>query len=180
MKALPYVGITGFKTKGEIEVTGKIFHERRFYDSSYLPMFGFLVSETRLKQKNVSGKKSPAAEDLTYLARHVPQGSLPMMHYHTNDLETLPAQIRDLFTIYQMYDKRICRAVQLNMEWPSVDKIEEIRNNFPKLHIVLQLSNRGMDSLSVAEIVQKSRSYDGLVQYTLIDPSGGFGISYDS
>jgi phosphoribosylanthranilate isomerase len=183
-KIKPYIGVTGFKTKEEIKnITSGFENDEKFKpfpeeNNSYKfkIMLGFLASEKRMKEKDVPGKRSPAAKDLPELISHVQSWALPMIHYYTNNKETLVEQIREVFS--NLYPN-LCSAIQLNVDWPPVEKLEKILCEMPNLKIVLQLPERAMENLSIEEITTRAKEYDELASYVLIDPSGGKGKEFD-
>ena len=79
----------------------------------------------------------------------------------------------------QVYDQGICRTVQLNIPWPEIKKLEEAKRLMPSLEFVIQLSGGAMDGLNPEEIAKKTKKYDELANYVLIDPSGGKGQEFD-
>tara|TARA_Y100000310_G_C20584248_1_gene764586 strand:+ start:382 stop:1152 length:771 start_codon:yes stop_codon:yes gene_type:complete len=176
MKAKPYVGITGLKTHRDVAEISRMFEENGFNaDSSHQPMFGYLVSEKRLRSPEKCYKRSPPAEILASLASYAPENILTMMHYHTKNLDSLAEQVKQLFSLGDMYENGFCRAVQLNVVWPELNRVQEIMGEFPDMKIVLWLPS----SDSVESIANRAKEYDSLVTYALIDPSGGLGKEFD-
>lgn len=173
----PYIGITGFKTVDEVVAAGNAFGAHPV--DGYVPMFGIASSAKRLADKRTGGEQTPAVQDIPALLTHVPNGSLPMLHYHTTNKDTLIAEVEDLFLIGDVYAHGLCRAMQLNMDWPSPRSLEKVLGCFPDMAIVLQLPKRAMGGLTAETIATKAHDYEGLVQYVLIDPSGGKGIDFD-
>ncbi len=175
----PYIGITGFKTQEEVLRLSDVFEHAGLGSGRYTAMFGFGVSSKRLAKMEKCGSGTPAAEDLPGLAGSVPSWAIPMMHYFTKVPDVMNRELRDLFSLEGMYEKGICRAVQLNMSWPKVGDIERLVKDFPDMEIVLQLPERAMSRLSTEEISRKAAKYDSLVSYVLVDPSGGTGTEFD-
>src|SRR3989344_168917 len=138
MKPKPYVGITGFKTKTEIDEISRTWEEQG-RDLGYKFMFGFICSAKRLKEKEKSGTESPSINDLPILTGITPRFGLPMIHYYTPNRERLSQELQEVFSTGKMYEQGFCRAVQLNMTWPDPDQIQEVKKEFPNLEIVLQL-----------------------------------------
>ena len=178
MKLKPYVGITGFKTVEEVEIISKIYRENGFLgEKEHIPMYGFASSEKRLANPHSGGRQTPSAKDLGKLVRACPEGSLPMIHYFTRDVEGLVDQIEDVFSIDDMYKNGDCRALQLNMAWPKIKDLEKIRNKFPDMQIVLSVNKEAMQD-SYDNIIENTKKYNGIIEYALIDPSGGKGKNY--
>ena len=179
MRAKPYVGITGFKTRKEVRNTAAACLRNNFPNSKYDVMFGVLSSHKNLKDHSREGKQSPSISDLKCLLDEVPRWGLPMIHYYTPKKNTLDEQVKELFSLGHIYHSNLCRAVQLNVDWPPVEKVYQIMNAFPDMKIVLQLPKRSMEGLSTKEIAKQAGIYDRLVSYALIDPSGGKGEEFD-
>jgi len=78
-----------------------------------------------------------------------------------------------------MYDKNLCRAVQLNASWPPVNQVEKIIKNFPEMMITLQIPKSAMEGLSIEEIAKSAGDYEDMITWALIDPSGGLGVDFD-
>ena len=178
----PYVGVTGVKSPAQVKGVVDCFARHglcQIGQGSYQGMLGFLVSQKRLAQRDIPGDQSPAAKDLADLCALVPDGLLPMMHYHTAEKDTLVSQVKELFSVGSMYDRGVCRALQLNVDWPPVGQVEGIMDAFPEMRIVLQLPRRATEGRSVEEIAGLARPYAPSVAYALIDPSGGEGIPFD-
>ena len=168
----PYIGITGFKTTEQIDFAAKEFEKNNAYG-----MFGFLTSSKRLANKEIEGKQSPAVKQLDFLVSMVPKNQLAMLHYHTQEQGTMVDEVKTLMT--NMYQNNLCKAIQLNMPWPQKESIDQLLQTFPELQIVLQLPTRATGDLEPEEIAKKASTYDSLVTYALIDPSGGKGVEFD-
>ena len=176
MRPIAYIGITGFKEDYEVKDVAEQYLRRGFLGSgaeftqkTHKAMFGFLCSAKRLSDKTKQGRLSPRAQDLGCLTRSVPNGIIPMVHYFTENRRNLAEEVKQVFMIDGLYENNYCRGIQINMPWPDIDQVEAIRKEFPDMDIVLQLPNK---TLSEAH---RAKEYKELVQYCLIDPSGGKG-----
>jgi len=168
LKPQAYIGITGFKEQGEIEAVSKQFLEIKVNEAiEHIQMFGLLSSSQKLKDVNRVGRQSPSLNELFNLASLVPICDLPMVHYHTENRNNLADEISQVFNHNNLYD--VCQAVQINMAWPDVKQIEKIKQEFENMQIVLQLPR------ATLEDINHITKYKDLVDYCLIDPSGGYG-----
>ena len=142
-------------------------------------MLGFLVSYKTLNGQRTENRRYPSMDLLRNLIWEVKVHGdvLPMIHYNSRERETLPEQITEVFET--MYGFNYCRAVQLNIPWPDPRSIEAIRKKYPDMAMVLQLSRSTMEGKSVEEICSQAADYRDLMQYALIDPSGGAGKEFD-
>ncbi len=176
----PYVGVTGFKTREGIEKAAKSFKENSFDKGSHLAMFGFLVSYKGMQQPWKAGRTAPAASMVSELASHVPKWGLAMMHYHTPHYDYMHLGVKRLFKKFgDMYGQGICSAVQLNVDWPRINQLDLIKNDFPQMQIVLQFPKRATKGMTMDDILGRAKSYDEFVDYALIDPSGGKGKEFE-
>ncbi|KYK26761.1 hypothetical protein AYK26_04780 [Euryarchaeota archaeon SM23-78] len=179
LKAKAYVGITGYKTTQEVKDMAEMFRESGFPNIRYEVMFGVLSSYKRIDDVNSEGKKSPCLSKLPEILQEIPSWGLPMIHYYTPRKESLCTEILSLFTHDPLYDANLCRAVQLNVDWPPLEHLNYIIKEFPELKIVLQLPPRATEGLGLEEIAKRAKEYDNLVKYALIDPSRGKGLDFE-
>jgi hypothetical protein len=174
-----YLGITGFKNRSEINFAKLICNDAGFQRKDSAVMFGFLCSEKRLADPASEGSRSPPLNDIPDLVKQVPFYGLPMIHYHSKSYDTLADQVSRVFETGKMYENGSCRAVQLNVVWPSIEQVNTILSRMPELKMVLQLNRPATEGLSIEEIAKRAGEYDGLVKYALIDLSGGEGREFD-
>jgi len=170
---MPYIGITGYKHLHEIR------NIVQFTNSFPLGkfMFGITSSNKRLLDPTKAGKTSPALRAIEEMVKAVPQHHLPMIHYFTPTDENLVDEIVALFD-YCRLDSSHC-GLQLNLLWPKPKLLEELRKAFePSFKITLQLPKDAL-VYTDADIIKSLRHYEGLIDYALIDPSGGMGIDFD-
>ncbi|HII15124.1 MAG TPA: hypothetical protein HA362_02325 [Nanoarchaeota archaeon] len=184
-----YIGITGFKTIGEVRQAGQIFACEGFLgrDSrlgAYKPMFGIAASNKRLADRAKGGTMSPSADNLVSLLRGVPGGCMPVMHYSTENRGKLADELAELFSIGRMYGEH-CSAVQINMDWPELRQVEAIKKAMPEMVMIFQIPQRAMQAytknsgLDIESIAAKANEYAGFADYMLVDPSGGKGKEFD-
>ncbi len=179
MKSSPYIGVTGFKTEYEVCAVGELFTKYLYPESGYTAMFGFVCSSKRLLDIDKEGETSPALKNLEHLAATVPKGLLPMVHYFCTDGERLVDEIEQVFRINDIYERGSCRAVQLNSAWPELNEVEKIKQIFPDLTIVLQFPRVATEGKTAENVGAVAKTYAGLIDYALIDPSGGEGIDFE-
>lgn len=181
---LPYIGITGFKHITQVRKIREwmVDNQATLVDLDYLVMLGFTASNKRLENRHSEGKTSPSLENLASLCVWASVvRALPMIHYFTDKPANLAAEIITLFTdpeIGNLYEENLCRAIQINQDWPAVTQLQAVKAKLPELQIVVQLSPTAL-KLPDEEVVAKAKQYDGLADYMLIDPSGGMGVPLD-
>lgn len=100
-----------------------------------------------------------------------------MLHYNSREYDTLADQIRSLFE--GIYQENLCRALQLNVVWPPLDEMKKIKETFPKMEIVLQVS-RSMLGEAVAHTTKQIVCYRDYVAHVLVDPLGGRGLAFNA
>lgn len=172
----PYIGITGFKTKEEVQKLANVAKNLGLSNNTDRTfMLGVISSKRRLINTASEGRRAPSTDSLIELLDVVPKDLLPMMHYHTPLPDTLVDDIAELFG--PLYDSGKCRALQLNNGWVNVRRVAKIKNKFPDLDIVLQVNYQ--DELEyVDETVSRAKKYKDYISYTLIDSSEGAGVEY--
>lgn len=171
----PYYGITGITTAEQAyDVIGS-----DMFDTSILPnpdyylMLGILVSRKTLNGEPASNpNRYPKLSEVPYLLLEAPR-LLNMIHYNSSS---------DNFTteLQRLGDKgwHNLHGFQLNMVWPNPKEIERFRNLYYPHLIVLQIGPGAYERIDknpkiLADKVQKE--YADLVDYVLLDPSGGTG-----
>ena len=167
----PYIGVTGFSSVEEIEEVSKSL---KSFPGYY--MFGFTCSNKRMLDPKSSGKTSPSIDELKELVDAVPADQLPMIHYFTPKMENVGEDLEELF-YYCNFDNPDRVGVQFNAYWPPLQQLNLFRISHPKSPITLQLPKKSLDYSDEA-IVSRLKTYEGVVDYALIDPSGE-GVDFD-
>ncbi len=177
MDAKPYVGVTGIVNPTEADAVANAFKKAGFsMKTKHIPMMGYLAHYKTLhgippKKGKVPNLRYPNQSMLEPLMEKSKDRALNMVHYATPETEDLPHQIKKLFR--GLYEKGLCRAVQLNIPWPEPAHLEEILESFPEMQIVMQLSGQMMNNCSTNEIIENLQNHKDHIDYLLIDPSGG-------
>jgi len=70
-------------------------------------------------------------------------------------------------------------GLQLNIPWPRVEEIEKIKENYPELKIIFQASKDVLNSGSTSLVIERISDYKSLIDYVLIDPSGGNSLDFN-
>jgi len=176
----PYVGITGFKTREDVLEVEDIANELGFENFSHSLMFGYLVSDKRIRDRDSEGKQSSSLNDLPTIVRLTPRFGFPVLHYFTRGNE-YAEEIQELFNFGRLYENGICRSVQLNnMDvLPTVEDVDRIIQSLPKLEVILQLPRKFLEELTPEQATRRVKEYEGLISYVLVDPSGGLGLDFN-
>lgn len=166
-KPRPYIGVTGLQSQKELEELASFVLKPSLSDHNF--MFGFTCSNKRLEDPSSSGKTSPSIETLAKIFGQPPGNGnsfiMPMVHYFTPNLAKLSDEI------FQLWDHIGITNLQLNALWPNIDEIRKIREEAP-VWITLQLPKEALEEGPIM-VAERLRNYVGLVNYALVDPSGG-------
>lgn len=181
----PYIGITGFKYPHQIrQISDALWPQKETLDQlQYKVMVGITSSDKRLQDSTSEGKTSPKIGKISQLCKIASETDflLPMIHYFSSSSDNLLSEVALVFSQSEygsLYESGLCRAVQLNASWPSISDLQTLKGQLPELKIVLQLPASTL-TVSDDEIVTQAQGYVGLVDYFLIDPSGGQGQELD-
>jgi phosphoribosylanthranilate isomerase len=178
MKARPYVGVTGLTTVEETKNVCNLFHRAGYgLDNPHLPMIGFLVSYKTLNQEETKNRRYPAIKSLDSLLKEAQGKVFTTIHYNTKETDTLAIQIKKIFE--GIYEENLCRGLQLNIPWPKITEVEEIKDKYPEMKIIFQASKKMLIEYDPKDIARRISQYGKLLDYCLIDPSGGNGEPFD-
>lgn len=170
----PYIGITGFMKATEVFNLVKLIPTR----SRRLLMVGVLASSKTLRGvKNKWPNRYPKVENIRNIfIDHF--SVMNLIHYNTKEKGTLLEQLRALTKI----SGANLDGFQLNITWPSPVVLEKYRSEFPAMTIILQIGNHAFKVIdhSPEQLVEKVEGYNGLADYILLDPSGGYGRPFDT
>ncbi len=186
----PYVGVTGFTACEQVEEVLKVFPKltgKTMGDWEQLPvmlMAGVLVSSKTMRGGiNRWPERYPEIGKVEEIIPHDPR-VLGLIHFNT-DAEDIASELKDLFDILG-YPKNI-DGVQLNVPWPEPAEVREFWHQYfrdsgdHEPYIVLQV---GEDAFAMTNHDPTTLSvwlhdYQGIVDYVLLDPSGGEGKRFD-
>lgn len=169
-----YAGVTGFMHADEIEHAGRSFDAPR---GCYL-MAGVLMSSKTLKgEANKWPGRFPKREDVANIFRNY-DPVYNTVHYNTDDGSTLDLQLEQVME----YAGPNLHGFQINHPWPNPVLLERFRQKYPQLSLILQVGHRALAEVdnSGANLARTlDHHYSGIVQYVLLDPSGGLGKELD-
>lgn len=169
----PYIGIAGVTSRIEAELALGRF--RKYAETSDVErklMIGALVSlKTLYEKKNKYPNRYPDVSKLPDIFYNRHDDALNIIHYSTDEYETLYAQLLALHHLAGEY----LDGFQLNVVWPDFEEIALYKTKYPNKKIILQVGRRAFND---KEFTDKIKEYDGLIDYVLIDPSGGKGLPF--
>lgn len=171
----PYIGITGFMKKVEVLDVLSSMPER----CDRLLMVGVLASrKTLYGLGNKWPNRYPKAGDI-YSIFVNDSRALNLIHYAADSADGL---YEDMMALTDLSGAN-CHGLQLNIAWPPPETLYEYRKEHPKKVIVLQVGLSALSAISnsPAGLAKKVFSeYSHLIDYVLLDPSGGQGKSLDA
>lgn len=181
MPPKPYIGITGFMSQEEVQNVLNAYPK----DAQRRLMIGVLMSDKTLAG-GVSSKypgRYPTRDKMESIFVDDPR-ALNLVHFHTKT--TGYAIVAELI-IAKTAAGPHCHGFQLNMKWPDPRILADYHHasslgTLPKQDIiVLQCGSGAMQAIgnSAQTLVNRVSDYWGLVDYVLIDPSGGKGLPLD-
>lgn len=186
-----YIGVTGFMSRQEVELVLQTLPSNFGVvndEQVRKLMVGMLISGKTIKGiPNKWPKRYPSPEVIPTIFVEDPR-VLNLVHYNTSEKD--PERIvEEMCQIEEMSGPHF-HGFQLNMVWPSVFMIIQkwLTKNVPSGYsrkqktIVLQCGGRAMAQFnhSPGQLVEKLTEYEGVVDYVLIDPSGGLGTPFDT
>jgi hypothetical protein len=179
MRPVPYVGITGFTTNSQVRMV--LSRSKRRSQIPYF-MVGVLVSDKTLRGERAKWHKRNPDRHLLGTIFEPRAHAINLVHFHSANQDLLPAQMLEVDRLAGEY----CDGLQLNMTWPSPAIVEAYLarsiSRKRKRTIVLQCGMRALEQLAhnPKKIAKRVKvEYEGLVDYVLIDPSGGEGKEFE-
>jgi len=168
----PYIGITGFTDRAEVEHALNFFPE----DSSRRLMVGVLGSNHTLlhgKERPHTPDRYPHAYDVPSIFTDDPR-CLNFIHYTTTEPTKIVAEIDQVVALAGPN----LHGIQLNIWLPWPKWFAEIKQRHPQLLLVLQLNQSlmsfaGNRAMSPREMAVNASNYEA--DYVLIDRSSGTG-----
>lgn len=181
MKNIPYIGITGFTERDDVLRCLDWVPE----NSERLFMVGALLSS-----KTITGgvNKYPVRYPHYKSIKDIfvnDSRCLNMIHYVTDDKSTLVQRLLDAAEI----GGENCHGFQLNIVWPDITMLKEVKKELPNHKFVIQCSGSAMRKFESAaentvprllKSVIDSYQESDVIDYLLIDPSGGRGKAFNS
>jgi len=170
-----YIGVTGFMDRTEVEAVLSSLPE----GFNRKVMIGMLVSGKTVKGiPNKWPKRYPMLDMVGSVFMDHPN-ALNLVHYNTKEEDPVKI-VEELYMIEELAGPNF-HGFQLNMVWPSPSMINLWLRNRGSKTIVLQCGSRAMAEInnSPEQLVEKSKNYEGIADYLLLDPSGGLGQSFN-
>jgi hypothetical protein len=176
-KKTPYIGVTGFTTKSQVE---QILKNQNINPSivGRKLMVGVLVSSKTLKgEQDKWPMRYPKIEDIGSIFLDDPS-CLNLVHFSSDNPENL---FEDLKKITKLAGPHL-HGFQLNMPWPEKEQVERYKELYPQMEFVLQVGDAAFGCMNndLAQVHKAVVRYENLVDHILLDMSGGEGLPLDS
>lgn len=172
MRPEPYIGVTGFSTRTEVEH----MLAARPHGCNLL-MVGVLVSSKTLAgEQPDQPKRYPPREKLSQICTSEP-GLLNFLHLNVSD----PGSLGEEMLKAHEFAGEHCHGFQINKTWPDMGAIEKYKKKYPASKVVLQCGVKAIESVehSPEKLSARVREYGPLVDYVIVDTSGGQGIPFN-
>ena len=166
----PYIGVTGFMNKDEVLAVLNMLPQ----DLKRKVMIGVLASSKTIQGfSNKWPSRYPKPENLGDIFQPHPE-ALNLIHFNTDDPEFLFEQTEKARALAGKH----CHGFQLNIAWPNPVTLQKIASVKENEVIVLQIRKRAFEMMKdspqrLADFV--ASEYATLVDYILLDASGGYG-----
>jgi hypothetical protein len=180
MRPQPYIGVTGFMSEADVREVLFVVPK----DARHKLMVGVLASQKTFRgEQNKYPNRYPSKDVIGSIFVEHPQ-ALNLVHYHTLVSDQMLAS--ELMAVRHAAEPH-CHGFQLNVRWPSPKALEIYHHASsigfrPKQDVVvLQCGRSAMADVDFVpeKLAQRVTDYKGLVDYVLIDPSGGKGQGFD-
>ncbi|HEY4507149.1 MAG TPA: hypothetical protein VJH71_03290 [Candidatus Paceibacterota bacterium] len=165
----PYIGVTGFMRSTDVVIALDCIPS----NSKRLLMVGVLSSLKKLRnQPNKRPNRYPRISHISHIFLDDDR-FLNLIHYNTDEPETLAAQLNDMSELGGPF----LDGFQLNIAWPPYKEVLKHKNEWPN-KIVLQVGKRAFDEInnSPEQLASRLAEYEDVIDYVLLDPSGGLGV----
>ena len=144
-------------------------------------MVGVLVSSKTLRgETNDWPRRYPKVGYLGNIFTDHPQ-TLNLLHFNTRKTGHIDEVLAEL-KFAQNKAGPHCHGFQLNMPWPKPSLLEQYKaTQFKCKTVVLQCGGKALEAvgMSGSALATKLQEYRGLIDYALVDPSGGVGQEFD-
>lgn len=170
----PYIGITGFNDRQQVQEVLNIWPRR----AERKLMVGVLLSSNVLyKTKKPRSPRYPESD----LIRDIfirDERCLNLIHYNTKNPDNLAAELFDAIAVAGPN----LDGFQLNIKWPKISELKKFREREAEQVIVLQVGARAFEEVddSPTKMAEKVAAYSDLVNYVLLDQSGGKGLKMNA
>lgn len=173
MTRRPYVGVTGFVNETDL-ATAKAC--QREVPPGHLFMSGVLVSGKTIAGRAVTNRRYPGRNQIPHLLTTLHDGGCwTVVHYNTGGCQDpLSDQLDNVMKVFSPVG-----GIQMNVVKPDVGEVRKFHERHPHVRLILQVNGSSIPNRKPESVHRYVRGYLGLVDYALLDMSGGRGRSVD-
>lgn len=171
MRPRSYVGITGFERSEQVNAV------RTLVSADRLIMVGCgMRGHPTLWNPDKWPNRCPPPQELRRIFVRA-DNVLNMLHFS-------PLEGCDLYDHLCLAHETAgpgCNGIQLNTPWPDIDALYRYKSRFNGAVVTVPLQHEALDAVAwnPQKIARRLREYGGVADYTLIDPSAGYGQELD-
>lgn len=177
----PYIGITDFETTQQVNNMLVVFNrakEESLNPIKHKLMVGLMISYKTLN--NIPSKWSSVwvpKENIKDIFIDHPL-AYDALHYADYDGKT---EAKHLVSAIKYGGENI-HSLQLDMIWPSAQMLTELKNEYPKIEIVLQVNTPALKQIGddPKKLIQRLEGYENIIDFVLLDKSMGRGKGMDA
>jgi hypothetical protein len=179
LKSKDYVAVSGISSLDEAKNVLKLIRITGFdMQTTHVPMLGFQVSWKSLDFGFSEGnKRIPPLKELPSLLDAVKDNVFPTIHYYTKRPDSLVQEVGTILERDGIYNSGLVGGLQINGVFPAPYKIKILKDIYPELKIVLQISP---STDSMQQLAKKLANDYKELDYVILDPSYGKGIEFDT
>lgn len=173
-KKVPYVGVTGFMSREEVQ-------EVLSFVSPWLKrkiMIGVLASSKTINGgTNSRPNRYPTPGQMGDIFEDTSR-ALNLVHFSTKNKEGLFEEMARALNLAGPY----CHGLQLNIAWPDPKVLAFFKTKVYPVTTILQIGTHALEMVghSPQRLADKiEREYKHFIDYVLLDPSGGIGKHFD-
>lgn len=167
-KSEPYIGITGITCVDDVEMIKKALGD------SY-GMYGVLLSRNTLKNGKPHRNRYPHIDTIDKLFDAMPKNALRAIHYNSEVKHEISKDVKEIVRL----TGGLCNCIQLNIEYPPIYQVREIKEENKDLKIIFQIGRDSIINMKTRDIVKNMELYIPYIDYILIDKSQGAGIEME-
>lgn len=172
----PYIGITDFLNFEQVEKMLGVFNTYKPPSSKRMLHIGVMMSFKTLN--NIESRWTnvfPKKETIADIFRASRANAYYCLHYADYDNNTKHCDLAKAIS----YGGTHISALQLDMIWPDPKMIEKaLGESGTNIEVILQIGRNALEMIgnSPFKVVEKLKTYNGIIQRVLVDKSMGGGV----
>ncbi|MBI2063867.1 MAG: hypothetical protein HYT65_02650 [Candidatus Yanofskybacteria bacterium] len=181
----PYIGVVGVKNiKEAFQVADMLREAMSGRPDTHLAQVGVQVTTRTLHGEITESRRNPIVSEIPEIfkaAVSIKANVFPVVHFTTREHEKIPQFVDKILQLSNGYLAQHDFGLQLNGAFGKIapEALASIRSKYPRLKLILQLHRKVLDTMPITDIVTHLKEMETLIDYVLIDPSGGRGEEMD-